>query len=146
MSDLFYKHFARFAEDSSVLTFDYQLQFENNGEFADAVAELLCFLEEKVWLVGQSLGGIVAQIIASYHIEVVEGLILSNTCSLSSNMSEEGYQFLLKMLKSQQKFRKMLSILPFSLIKRLIRWAVMKKKTDGIKNQEKKLWKNYVVL
>ena len=41
LSDLFYKHFARFARDFSVLTFDYQLQFGDNGEFADAVAELL---------------------------------------------------------------------------------------------------------
>ena len=52
LSDLFYKHFARFARDFSVLTFDYQLQFGDNGEFADAVAELLRHLTEKVWLVG----------------------------------------------------------------------------------------------
>ena len=50
LSDLFYKHFARFARDFSVLTFDYQLQFGDNGEFADAVAELLRHLKEKVWL------------------------------------------------------------------------------------------------
>ena len=75
LSDLFYKHFARFARDFSVLTFDYQLQFGDNGEFADAVAELLRHLKEKVWLVGQSLGGVVAQVIASRHPEVVEGLI-----------------------------------------------------------------------
>ena len=42
-----------------MLTFDYQLQFGDNGEFADAVAELLRHLKEKVWLVGQSLGGVV---------------------------------------------------------------------------------------
>ena len=48
LSDLFYKHFARFARDFSVLTFDYQLQFGDNGEFADAVAELLRHLKEKV--------------------------------------------------------------------------------------------------
>lgn len=87
LSDLFYKHFARFARDFSVLTFDYQLQFGDNGEFADAVAELLRHLKEKVWLVGQSLGGVVAQVIASRHPEVVEGLVLSNTCSLSGNIS-----------------------------------------------------------
>ena len=34
----------------------YQIQFGDNGEFADAVAELLRHLKEKVWLVGQSLG------------------------------------------------------------------------------------------
>ena len=46
LSDLFYKHFARFARDFSVLTFDYQLQFGDNGEFADAVAELLRHLKD----------------------------------------------------------------------------------------------------
>ena len=109
LSDLFYKHFARFARDFSVLTFDYQLQFGDNGEFADAVAELLRHLKEKVWLVGQSLGGVVAQVIASRHPEVVEGLVLSNTCSLSGNMSKAGYQDLMKIIESQRKFKKWLA-------------------------------------
>lgn len=137
LSDLFYKHFARFARDFSVLTFDYQLQFGNNGEFADAVAELLRHLKEKVWLVGQSLGGVVAQVIASRHPEVVEGLVLSTTCSLSGNMSKAGYQDLMKIIESQRKFKKWLAFLPFPLIKRMMRWAVMKKKTDGFTAQEK---------
>ena len=50
------------------------------------MSELLHCLKEKVWLIGQSLGGIVAQIIAVHHAEVVEGLVLSNTCSLSKAM------------------------------------------------------------
>ena len=113
LSDLFYKHFARFAGDFSVLTFDYQLQFGDNGEFADAVAELLRHLKEKVWLVGQSLGGVVAQVIASRHPEAVEGLVLSNTCLLSGNMSKAGYQDLMKIIESQRKFKKWLAFLPF---------------------------------
>ena len=137
LSDLFYKHFARFARDFSVLTFDYQLQFADNGEFADAVEELLRHLKEKVWLVGQSLGGVVAQVIASRHPEVVEGLVLSNTCSLSGSMNKTGYQDLMKMIESQRKFKKWLAFLPFPLIKRMMRWAVMKKKTDGFTPQEK---------
>ena len=120
-----------------MLTFDYQLQFGDNGEFADAVAELLRHLKEKVWLVGQSLGGAVAQVIASRHPEVVEGLVLSNTCSLSGNMSKAGYQDLMKIIESQRKFKKWLAFLPFPLIKRMMRWAVMKKKTDGFTAQEK---------
>ena len=88
-----------------MLTFDYQLPFRDNGEFADAVAELLLHLKEKVWLVGQSLGGVVAQVVASRHPEVVEGLVLSNTCSLSGSMSETGYQDLIKMIESQRKFK-----------------------------------------
>ena len=133
LSDLFYKHFARFAGDFSVLTFDYQIQFADNGEFADAVAELLHCLKEKAWLVGQSLGGVVAQIIAARHPEVVEGLVLSNTCSLSGSMSETGYQDLMKMIE----IKKWLAFLPFPLIKRMMGWAVMKKKTDGFTPQEK---------
>ena len=41
LSDLFYRHFEWFAGDFTVLTFDYQIQFADNGEFSDAVAELL---------------------------------------------------------------------------------------------------------
>ena len=50
MTDLLMKCIARIrsdARDFSVLTFDYQLQFGDNGEFADAVAELLRHLKEK---------------------------------------------------------------------------------------------------
>lgn len=55
------------------MTFDYQIQFAENGEFSDAVAELLQRFWEKTWLVGQSLGGVVAQVIAARHPEVVKG-------------------------------------------------------------------------
>ena len=137
LSDLFYKHFARFAQDFSVLTFDYQIPFADNGEFVDAVAELLRHLGERVWLVGQSLGGVVAQVIAVRHPEVVEGLVLSNTCSLSGSMSEEGYRDLMQMVESQRKFKKWLFILPFSLIKGMMRRAVLKMKTDNFTAAEK---------
>lgn len=136
LSDLFYKHFARFARDFSVLTFDYQLQFGDNGEFADAVAELLRHLKEKVWLVGQSLGGVVAQVIASRHPEVVEGLVLQHL--LAVRQHEQG-----RVSGSDEDNRKpaevqkWLAFLPFPLIKRMMRWAVMKKKTDGFTAQEK---------
>lgn len=139
LSDLFYLHFDRFSKDFSVLTFDYQIQFSNNAEFAQAVAELLQKLGERVWLVGQSLGGIVAQIIAANYPEVVDGMILSNTCSLSGTMGEDAYHHVAKMIASQKKAKKMLSFIPFSLYKRLVKWAVMKKKTDGFTKQEKEL-------
>ena len=88
-------------------------------------------LKEKAWLVGQSLGGVVAQVIAFRHPEMVEGLVLSNTCSLAKNMGDEAYGHLKKMMESQKKSKKLLSVLPFSLFKLLMKWTVMKKKTDG---------------
>lgn len=139
LSDLFYLHFERFSREFSVLTFDYQIQFADNAEFARAVAELLERLGETAWLVGQSLGGIVAQIIAANHPQVVDGLVLSNTCSLARNMGEDAYGHLMKMIESQQKSKKLLSVIPFSLYKRLIKWAVMKKKTGGFTPEEKSL-------
>lgn len=139
LSDLFYLHFERFAQDFSVITFDYQLSYGNHRKFADAVAELLQRSGEKVWLVGQSLGGIVAQIIAKLHPGVVEGLILSNTCSLAKDMGDEAYEHLLTMIRSQKKSKKLLSILPFSLYKKMIKWAVMKKKTADFTEKEKAL-------
>ena len=136
LSDLFYRHFEWFAGDFSVLTFDYQIQFADNGEFSDAVAELLQRLTlDRV--LGQSLGGVVAQVIVFRHPEVVEGLVLSNTCSLAKNMGDEAYGHLKKMMEGQKKSKKLLSVLPFSLFKRLMKWAVMKKKTDGFTPQEK---------
>lgn len=137
LSELFYLHFERFAKDFSVITFDYQMNFETNGEFADAVAELLSKLNIKVWLVGQSLGGIVAQIIAKEHPEAVEGLVLSNTCSLSENMNEAANAHLMTMLESTEKSKKLLKYIPFGVYKWLIKRMVMTKKTGGFSPEEK---------
>ena len=52
----------------------------------------------------------------------------------------------MKIIESQRKFKKWLAFLPFPLIKRMMRWAVMKKKTDGFTAQEKPLWRNCAAL
>lgn len=139
LSDLFYLHFERFAKDFSVMTFDYQMQFADNREFAAAVAEVLERLEIRAWLVGQSLGGIVAQIIAKNHPQVVAGLVLSNTCSLAKDMGEEAYRYLMNMLADQQKSKTLLKVIPFSLYKRLMKHMVMKKKTANFTEEERNL-------
>lgn len=139
LSDLFYLHFERFARDFSVLTFDYQIQFEDNKRFAAAVAELLETLGIRAWLVGQSLGGIVAQIIAKNYPQVVAGLVLSNTCSLSAEMPPEAYDFLMKMIRRQEKDKKQLKYIPFGLFKRLMKLAVMKKMAPTFTQEEKRL-------
>lgn len=144
LSDLFYKHFTRFAGDCSVLTFDYQIQFADNGEFANAVAELLRHLNKKVWLVGQSLGSVVAQVIAFHHPEVVEGLVLSNTYPLTDSVSKTRYQDLMQMVESRRKFKKCISFLPFPLIKRMMMWAVMKKENRWLHNPEKSRYRGTV--
>lgn len=139
LSDLFHLHFERFAEKFSVLTFDYQIQFCDNTEFAQAVSELLEYLNEKVWLVGQSLGGIVAQIIARNHPQAVDGMVLSNTCSLEKDMGQEAYDHLMKMIESQKKSKKLLAFLPFTLYKKMIKRAVMKKTADFTQQEKDRM-------
>lgn len=135
LSDLFFLHFEEFAKDFSVITFDYAIDFPNNKSLSDAAAELLKSLGVKAYLVGQSLGGIVAQIIAKRHPEVVEGLILSNTASLAAKMDEVGEKSLKEMVARQKKEKKLLHFLPFSLFKKCIKSAVMKK-TSSLSEEE----------
>jgi pimeloyl-ACP methyl ester carboxylesterase len=139
LSDLFYLHFEKFTKDFSVITFDYQLAFTTIDEFVDAVAELLDILNIKAWLVGQSLGGIIAQILAREHPSVVEGLVLSNTCSLSADMTDEAYTYLMNMIKYEKRSKKLLQIIPFNLYKKLMCKAVMKKLPGDCTEQEKVL-------
>lgn len=130
LSDLFYLHFERFAKNFSVMSFDYQEQFATDAELAQAIAGLLDGLDERVWLVGQSLGGVIAQIVAKSHPERIEGLVLSNTCSLARDMSTEARDELMGMVEEQRKWKRWLQLIPMPLFRRLMAWAVMRKTRD----------------
>ena len=117
-SDAFYEIFGTFAEDYSVLTLDYPEELEHNSQIADAIAELIESLGLRVWLLGQSLGGFVAQIIAKRHPDIVEGLVLSNTASLAKDMSPEAFRFLGDMIMSQSINRRIVSVAPVEFIKK----------------------------
>ena len=117
-SDLLYRHFEAFTDSFSVLTFDYQPQYATHTQLADAVAELLTKLGKRAWLIGQSLGGFVAQIIARSHPEVVSGLVLSNTGSLSLSMNLSAQDAMLKLLQGQKLMKRLLKYVPFPLYKK----------------------------
>ncbi len=139
MSDLIYTHFKKFAEHFSVITFDYCIDYNTNKKLTAAIAKLLVKLDIKAWLVGQSLGGFVAQLIAQKYPEVTKGLILSNTGCLSADMSKEAYASLTEMLKSTTKAKKMLKLLPLSVLKKQISGAVFKKYASDFNESEKHL-------
>lgn len=139
LSNLFYLHFEAFSKVYSVITFDYQTQFATQSQLADACAELFESLGIKVWLVGQSLGGIVAQIIVKRHPKVVDGLILSNTCSLAQDMPKEAYDELIQMATLQEKRKFMIKIIPFGFFKRMITNTIMKKRVSTFSENEKQL-------
>lgn len=117
-SDLFYMHYEAFAEKYSVITFDYPYGLPTNTQLADAIAELIKRLDiEKAFLVGQSYGGLIAQVIAKLHPEVVDGLILSNTGSLSKQMNSEGRKCMLDMITGLAKTKKILKYIPIAILK-----------------------------
>ncbi len=129
LSDLFFLHYVEFSKHYSVITFDYHVDYQDINQTIQAIALLLERLEVKAYLVGQSLGGFVAQLIAKYYPHVVKGLILSNTGTLSVNLNQEGRACLSSMMDRQQKMLKVIKLLPFPLMKRLTKKAVMKKLT-----------------
>eukprot|EP00833_Pecoramyces_ruminatium_P017782 jgi/Orpsp1_1/1191814/evm.model.d7180000088678.1 len=136
LSDLMYSHFERYSKEYSVITFDYQIQFETVKEQMDAIAEILTMLNEKVWLNGQSLGGIMSEIFAKQYPDLVEGMILSNTCALPKDMPEESYNCLIEMLKSQKTFKIILKIVPLFLLKKLMKNSIIKMGKNSSENEK----------
>lgn len=136
LSDLLMYHFEAFAESYSVLSFDYPLAYPTMQKLVDAIYELLRTLNIKAFLVGQSLGGFIAQILAQQHPDVVEGLILSNTGTLSTNMDVSASQCLMNMIKRIDKSIFMLKLLPYSLVKKKLRKSIMNKVSHQMNEQE----------
>lgn len=127
LSDLFYQHFDRFTQDFSVITFDYLEVYPNMSALADAAAVLFEKLGVKVWLVGQSLGGVAAQIFTRRHPDCIDGLVLSNTASLAKNLDGEGLECLENMIVNWKKKRRKMRFIPFGIAKRLMMPAINKK-------------------
>lgn len=125
LSDLFYNHFDRFAQDFSVITFDYLMEYSTMGGLADAACELFRKLDVKVWLVGQSLGGAAAQIFTKRNPDCIEGLVLSNTCPIV-NRGGAG-EYFEGMKKRQMKSRRLIRFIPWEIAKKAMMKAIDKK-------------------
>jgi len=121
ISDAFYNHFVAFAESFTVLTFDYPTETCRNSVLADGIAELIKSLDLKnVFLVGQSYGGLISQVIAKRHPELVSGLVLSNTGCLDSCMEEEARNYMLQMMAGLQKSIRLVRVIPMPLFRRIL--------------------------
>ena len=136
LSDLMAMHFEAFAQKYSVITLDYSPDYPDMQTLTDAIAELLKKLNVKAVLVGQSLGGFIAQIIAKNHPDVVEGLVLSNTGTLSSELDEEGRKHFDDMLKAIDKSLFIMKLLPFGIVKKMIKKGVLNKTQGQLSEQE----------
>lgn len=142
MSDLIYNHFDKFSKEYSVITFDYDINCNNNEQLIEAIYNLLTKLNKKVWFIGQSLGGFIAQLFASKYPDITAGLVLSNTGSLSENLNNQAKDSLIKMINSSKKSKKIVKCIPFGVVKKLISKKVMKKYSKDFNNEELVILKN----
>lgn len=118
ISDAFHNHFISFAKSFTVLTFDYPAETCRNSILADGIAELVSTLGfNKVFLVGQSYGGLIAQVITKRHPEKVAGLILSNTGCLDADMDEDAKCSMLRITKGLRKTILLTRLAPVSLLR-----------------------------
>ena len=136
LSDAFFDHFHKFAAHFSVMTFDYQMQFANHRELADAISEVVVRLNRKAWFVGQSMGGLVAQIIAKYHPECVDGLVLSNTCTLAADLSPEAYEQTRGMARRAKRSKYIIPFIPFNFYMKFMKKFIRKKMTEELSGEK----------
>lgn len=131
IGDGFYRHFLELAKHYSVITFNYSKDFRTNADLAQSFALLIQKLHlKKVYLVGQSYGGFIAQIIAKRYPQLITGMILSNTSTLTPHMDEAAKENLMPMLKKAEKYIKLDKFLPLPLLKPLLKSGVKKKCKD----------------
>lgn len=110
LADGFFLFLRSLMDKYSLITIPYPLFCKDNNETADVVADLVRYLQAKnVFFWGQSYGGLLAQIIAKKHPNVVSGLLLTSTASFSTELTFEGMQCIVNMInqeKEEQRVKK----------------------------------------
>lgn len=107
LADGFFLFIRSLMEKYSLIMMPYPLFCKDNNETADAIAELVRYLKaENVYYWGQSYGGLLSQIIAKRHHDVVNGLILTSTASFSTDLKFEGMKCLVNMINEEKEERR----------------------------------------
>ena len=104
LADGFFLFLRSIMDKYSLITIPYPLFCKDNNETADGIAALIRYLEAKnVYFWGQSYGGLLAQIIAKKHPDIVSGLLLTSTASFSTDLKFEGMKCLVNMINEEKE-------------------------------------------
>lgn len=107
LADGFFLFLRNLMDKYSLITIPYPLFCKDNDETADAIATLIRYLEaEKVYFWGQSYGGLLAQIIAKKHPDIVSGLLLTSTASFSTALKFEGMKCIVNMINEEKEAKR----------------------------------------
>lgn len=104
LADGFFLFLRSLMDKYSLITIPYPLFCKDNNETADAIADLIRYLKaENVYFWGQSYGGLLAQIIAKKHADIVSGLLLTSTASFSTDITFEGMKCIVNMINEEKE-------------------------------------------
>ena len=107
LADGFFLFLRSLMDKYSLITIPYPLFCKDNNETADAIAALIRYLEaENVYFWGQSYGGLLAQIIAKKHTDIVSGLLLTSTASFSTALKFEGMKCIVNMINEEKEAKR----------------------------------------
>ncbi|MCD7954748.1 MAG: alpha/beta hydrolase [Lachnospiraceae bacterium] len=130
ISDVWFNHIIQMEEDYRILTFDYPMEINDLEQLADHIMKLIKKLDIKnPVLIGASLGGFMAQLIARRYSDMVSAVALYSTCSLSQASIAD----LKKQYKSYGVIMGLMKVVPYSWIKKML-FAVSKKQV-GMENE-----------
>ncbi|MBQ7875626.1 MAG: alpha/beta hydrolase [Oscillospiraceae bacterium] len=104
LADGFFLFLRSLMDKYSLITLPYPLFCRNNDETAEAIACLIRYLKaENVYFWGQSYGGLLSQIIAKKHPDVVSGLLLTSTASFSTDLTFSGMKCIVNMINEEKE-------------------------------------------
>ena len=107
LADGFFLFLRSLMDSYSLITIPYPIFCKDNHQTADAIAELVRYLKaENVYYWGQSYGGLLAQIIAKKHPDVVSGLLLTSTASFSTELTFAGMKCIVNMINEEKEAKR----------------------------------------
>lgn len=136
-SAAWFKHIQLMEHEYRILTLEYPVGIEQMEKLADHIMSLIKELGiQKPVLIGASLGGMLAQVIARRYAESICGICLYSTCSLS----ETSISGLKKQYRSYGILLPVMKVVPYNWIRKLL--INVSRKKIGAQNgtDEEKAW------
>jgi pimeloyl-ACP methyl ester carboxylesterase len=132
-----FKHIQLMEHEYRILTLEYPVGIEQMEKLADHIMSLIKELGiQKPVLIGASLGGMLAQVIARRYAGSIFGICLYSTCSLS----ETSINGLKKQYRSYGILLPVMKVIPYNWIRKLL--INVSRKKIGAQNgtDEEKAW------